>query len=287
MSARDRALSCFINRIDFTAQREQFRQVIEQPSLYAGEGEIRPLGAAGGIPPRSNQSTGSLAVGQPVAASQGLMQGIPNAVQAPELQAAVSDIKALVDLIRKAIGIQVAEGDPNTTPAYARYPYDQYWDASGGRLYYWQPGTDADPGEWVEMPLGPALVLLNGDPNRTEHPWQANTIYVDTTNFRLFVSNPDGDPDGLNAALKWFRVTSKTFSGSLPDMVYPGDIYQGADGLISILSASGGWVSQWYCPSCTEQPDPPPGDPDALDSVYFTEDGVTYYWQDGVCTNCV
>lgn len=91
-----------------------------------------------------------------------------------------------------------------------------------------------------------------GDPNQlTITPIEG--FYFDTSSDRTFIPN--------NVSTAWVPTSSKTFfdgeEGS--GTYYEGDIFQGADGNISVFDGST-WNQQWYCPSCSSDPaSPGPG----------------------------
>jgi hypothetical protein len=293
MGARERVLQQYGDRLSRLVQQTRGLDPVNGvPVQYAGVGEIKLLGAAGGIPVRGNIGTGGLAIGQPVARSQGIVAGTPNAVQQQELRTEIGRVMALVDATRKVLGIQVGEGDPNDNPSYARYPYDNFFSTDDETFYYWQPGTASAPGEWLPMGGGGTkLLTILGDPNSNETPWQAKTIVADLGTGRTLVSNPDGDPDGAGETPKWLPISTVTFdSSSLSNAegVYPGDLYQADDGAMYRLNGSGSWVVQWYCPDCTSDPSSGPSDPESGLSAYFIQDGVQYFWDNakGACANC-
>lgn len=146
-SARDRVMQQVGARMGRTAQP---RGRGDLPTQYGGQGEVLPLGAAGGIPVRGNIGSGGLAIGQPVSRAQGIVAGQPAAVQQTELLATAEELKALMAAIRRIVPQQVIDDvDPNGGTIYARQPFDSAWDKTRGVEYWYQPAVVGTDGEWV------------------------------------------------------------------------------------------------------------------------------------------
>lgn len=141
--AREKAQAAFADRIAQQVDQQRQYEEQEQPALYAGGGRIRPLGAAGPVAPRLIQTSGGLPVGTPVAQSQGLVGAMPRA--AGDNGEAVRLLKDELAAVALARGMQVGAVPP-VDPG--RYPNDLYWDNEAAALYYWQPSTTTEEGQW-------------------------------------------------------------------------------------------------------------------------------------------
>lgn len=147
VSARDRVMQKVGERMGRSAQP---RGRGDLPAQYGGQGEVLPLGAAGGIPIRGNIGSGGLAIGQPVSRAQGIVAGQPAAVQQTELLATAEELKALMAAIRRIVPQQVIDDvDPNGGTVFARQPFDSAWDKTRGVEFWYQPAEVGTDGEWI------------------------------------------------------------------------------------------------------------------------------------------
>ena len=139
-------------RIARQANAQQLYETQEQPSIYAGQGRVLPLGAAGPITPRALQTTGTNRIGNPVQLSQGIASSQPALGQDVDL----TEIRADLADIAVGRGALVGTDNPNDTDGSgiklaALYPNQLYWRSDIGALYRWQAGTEAAAGEWVAL----------------------------------------------------------------------------------------------------------------------------------------
>ena len=174
MTARDRVLQAITTRLDKTQEAERLRRAIEQPTLYDGASRVRPLGAAGAVPVRGVNSTGGLAKGQPVQASQGIISGFPDAINQGEFKLAVARLERLVAEVRNRRGLQVFDGDPNDTansganPAFQEFDYQGLYDRVNELLYYWQPSDGVTAGLWEPINISGNTIQYGDGPPTTE-----------------------------------------------------------------------------------------------------------------------
>jgi len=156
-AATQTALDAWADRVDRQLEQQARQQTTPQPTLYAGGGRVKPLGAAGPLPARGTTTTGGMAIGDPVATSQGLV-GAMGSLDTVSRQIAADFRQVYGALGEVAIqrGIQVGAADPSDTAGdgsgtrqLGRYPYDLYWRPTQGALYYWNPSTSSTPGTWA------------------------------------------------------------------------------------------------------------------------------------------
>ncbi|MEO1390234.1 MAG: hypothetical protein AAFV85_23115 [Cyanobacteria bacterium J06634_6] len=158
MTARDRTIAAQAARLRSVERAEVFRRAIQQPTLYDGQGRVKALGAAGSVPVRGLNATGSLSVGEPLPVSQGMAQGLPDATPRQAFEDGQKQLLEQLAEVRNRRGIQLFLGDPNdeNAPALQDFNYQLLWREDTSHLYYWGPSDDGvTPGSWVSL-LGAA-----------------------------------------------------------------------------------------------------------------------------------
>jgi len=196
-AALAKVMSSVNERIQFQVDQKTRHEWVEQPTLYAGQKLVKPLGG-NELRPRGFQATSGIQAGDPVQASQGVISGTPGFGQTwrDPLQKVVNSLSQ-VALER---GMQVAEiedpndapdpatGDPTGSPVGARYPYDAFWSLAKQSLWYWKPSTTAEAGEWLEILTAGGLQFGEQDP--TTEGLSAgrfdNDLYWSNVHFTLF-----------------------------------------------------------------------------------------------------
>jgi len=178
-SAAARALAAQSVGLTQSQQQQQAtQQRAQQTAIYAGDGNYRTLGGAGGYRPQGRVTSGGAPVGARVPANGGLMGGMP----AGQRGDSGGDIEVTERLAAVALerGWQVGGADPNAEGAVvnARYPQDQYLRLPERVLYYWRATVGATVGEWVPTagpgvvadaaPTGEGLVPFQGWLNRAD-----------------------------------------------------------------------------------------------------------------------
>ena len=265
-SAASKALAAQTRRLEQGATRNATAQAESgATTFYRGGGLFGPLGADGGSRPRGNVTSGGVPVGGRVPANGGLVGGMP----APFGGDAVA-IRALGERVADVAiqrGPQLTTGDPNEAAIAPRYPQDQVYATDTQITWQWQPATDTDPGEWIELSGGGAIIYGIGDPVINQVPVQLGKFYLDQQLGRLYASMPSltiGSPLAY-----WVTTGPYTFDATtlaVADAFYSGDIYQGptdhgitdaSGGMFYRLNQSGDWVPQFTC--CPEVPTPPGG----------------------------
>lgn len=207
--AEQRLIQQTEERIARQANAQQLYETQEQPSIYAGQGRVLPLGAAGPITPRALQTTGTNRIGNPVQLSQGIVSSQP----ALGLDVDLSEIQSDLSNVAYNRGIRVIDFDPmdssQSEPGIIyppRYPYDQVYRSDTQQLYYWNPSTEEVEGSWVRY-----ITPLVGE------GWPSDSLGV------------DGDTyfDSLNSAV-WHKrglFWGPEPYGVLPVNSDPNDVY--------------------------------------------------------------
>jgi len=221
-SAAARALAAQSVGLTQSQQQQQAtQQRAQQTAIYAGDGNYRTLGGAGGYRPQGRVTSGGAPVGARVPANGGLMGGMP----AGQRGDSGGDIEVTERLATVALerGWQVGDADPNAVGAVvnARYPQDQYLRLPERVLYYWRATVGDVPGAWV--PTAEGLVIGGQDP--TEPGDFEGQGYFARFPGNLWVWQPAFSPTEENPG-EWFPILARNLvvNGNPDPELFPGVI---------------------------------------------------------------